>query len=139
MKFRKVTGGFLVRLDKGEEVIESLQAFIAKQKIPAGVLQGIGAVRNIQIGYFDTRRNKYQTKQINKTIEVVSLIGNISYINKRPFVHAHITVADSNYKLTGGHFFKGEVAVTLEVFIRVLNKKLNRKKDPKTGFNFWDL
>ncbi len=55
MKARKIAGGYLVRLDREEEVIETLASFVAAQKIPCGILQGIGAVNNLELGYFDTR------------------------------------------------------------------------------------
>jgi predicted DNA-binding protein with PD1-like motif len=139
MKSRKVAGGYLVRLEKGEQAIEALIAFIAKKKIPCGVLLGIGAIQNVELGYFDLKLNQYRTKKVRKTVEVVSLMGNISYVDKKPFVHAHITVAGPDQKLLGGHFFKGTVAVTLEIYIRVINRRLNRFHDPTMGINFWDL
>lgn len=139
MKSRKVAGGYLVRLERGEEAIETLASFAADRKIPSGVLMGIGAVNNLELGYFDTRAGKYRRRRIRKTVEVVNLTGNISYLDKKPFIHAHITVADSDQKLMGGHFFKGIVAVTLEIYIQVFKKKLNRIHDPQIGFNFWDL
>jgi predicted DNA-binding protein with PD1-like motif len=139
MKARKIAGGYLVRLDRGEEAVEKLTSFAVAQKIPCGVLQGIGAVNNLELGYFDTRTGKYRRRRIRKTVEVVNLTGNISYLNKKPFIHAHITVADSDQKLLGGHLFQATVAVTLEICIKVINQRLNRIHDPKIGFNFWDL
>jgi predicted DNA-binding protein with PD1-like motif len=139
MKYRKIAGGYLVRLDRGEEAMETLASFAAENKIPCGVLSGIGAVRNLELGYFDTRAGKYRRRQIRKTVEVVNLYGNISYLDKKPFIHIHMTVAGPDQKLLGGHFFRGTVAVTLEIHIRVIAKRLNRIHDPKIGFNFWDL
>ncbi len=139
MKSRKVTGGYLVRLEKGEEAIETLTAFIAKKKIPCGIFLGIGAIQNVELGYFDLKVNRYRTRKVRGSVEVVSLMGNISYVDKKPFVHAHITVAGPDQKLLGGHFFKGKVSVTLEIYIQVINRRLNRFHDPAMGFNFWDL
>ena len=139
MKSRKVPGGFLLRLEKGEEAIASLTEFVSRKKIPCGVIQGIGAVRDLTLGYFDLKVNKYRRKSIRRTVEVVSLLGNISYVDKKPFIHTHITIAGPDQKLLGGHFFKGTVAVTLEIYIHVINRKLNRFHDPEMGFNFWDL
>lgn len=136
---RKVAGGYLIRLEKGEETVSSLSSFIGRRRIGAGVIQGIGAIRNLRIGYFDAPRKSYRTTTIRKTVEVVSLSGNVSYLNGRPFVHLHVAVADDKHRLRGGHLFHGEVAVTLELYIRVFSRKLVRKPDPETGFNFWQL
>lgn len=128
-----------MRLEKGEEAIATLTSFVAQNKIPCGFLQGIGAIRDVELGYFDVRTGKYKTKKIKRTVEVVSLLGNISYKDKKPFVHAHVALADSQQKLMGGHFFAGTVAVTMEIFIQVVRGKLNRFHDQKMGFSFWDL
>ena len=139
MKSRKVSGGWLIRLERGEEAIESLTSFAAKNKIPCGFLQGIGAINAVELGYFDLRQKKYRRKKIGKTVEVVSLLGNISWVDNKPFVHAHISVAGTDQKLMGGHFFKGTVAVTLEIYLLVVSRKLKRFHDSEMGFNFWDL
>jgi len=139
MKSRKVPGGWLIRLGRGEEALATLTAFAVKNKIPCGFLQGIGAINSVELGYFDLRHKKYRRKKINRTVEVISLLGNISWVDKKPFVHAHITIAGPDQKLLGGHFFKGTVAVTLEIYLQVVRRKLKRYHDSEVGFNFWDL
>ena len=50
MKYRKVEDGYLLRLEKGEEVVETLTAFIKNQKIQAGFITGMGAVNPLGCG-----------------------------------------------------------------------------------------
>ena len=128
-----------MRLDRGEEVVEVLTSFAIQKKIAAGVLQGIGAIKNVTLGYFDTTAGRYRKRRIAKTVEVISLTGNLSYFEGKPVIHAHVAVAGPDYRLLGGHLFSATVAVTLEIFIRVFPRRLNRKHDPAVGFNFWDL
>jgi len=139
MKSRAVAGGYLIRLEKGEKAMVSLVSFAEKHGIQCGILQGIGAVRDLELGYFDTAAGEYRRRRIQQTVEVVSLSGNISMLDGKPFIHAHIAVAGPDQKLLGGHFFGGVVAVTLEIFIRIIPGELTRKPDPAVGFNFWDL
>jgi predicted DNA-binding protein with PD1-like motif len=139
MKSRKVAGGFLVLLEAGDEVLSSLSALVSKKKIPCGFIQGIGAIKNSELCYFDTKSKKYRVKKVKSTVEVLSLTGNISHLERKPFIHVHATVAGPGQKIMGGHLFKATVAVTLEIFIQVISRRLNRKYDPKIGFNFWDL
>ena len=47
MKSRRIADGYLVRLERGEEVIAALTLFAADKKIPCGFLEGIGAVREV--------------------------------------------------------------------------------------------
>jgi len=139
MKARKIAGGYLVRLERGEEAVETLASFVARKKIPCGFLQGIGAVKNVELGYFDTKIGKYRKRRIRGTVEVISLTGNISYLDKKPFIHAHVALAGPDQKLMGGHLFSGSVAITLEIYIKVVSRRLNRILDSQVGFNFWDL
>jgi len=139
MKSRRIADGFLVRLERGEEVIAELTAFAADKKIPWGFLQGIGAIREVTLGYFDTDTNRYRTKRIRETVEVVSLIGNISHLDNKPSIHAHIVVAGPEQRLLGGHFIEGTVAVTLEIIVTVISTRLVRTPDTKTGYALWDL
>lgn len=139
MRWRRVPTGYLIRLEKGEEAVASLTAFVSAQKIPCGIVQGIGALRDITLGYFDLRRKQYSRKKIKKVSEVVSLSGNISYLDGSPYLHTHIVIAGPDHHVLGGHFFSGIVAITLEVSILAISKKLNRAYDAEMGFNFWDL
>ncbi|MDD4052947.1 MAG: DNA-binding protein [candidate division Zixibacteria bacterium] len=137
MRSRAVAGGYLVRLDRGEEVIETLTSFAARRKIGCGFLQGIGAVENAEIGYFDLAKKKYRRRTIASVAEAVGLNGNISLLDGKPFIHAHIILAGPDQKVAGGHLFSANVAITLEIYVRVIRGRLIRKHDPKTGFNFW--
>jgi uncharacterized protein len=139
MRSRAVAGGFLVRLDRGEEVIEAMTSFAARRKIGCGFLQGIGAVEKAEIGYFDLARKNYRRRALSPVAEVVGLSGNISLLNGQPFIHAHIILAGPDQKVLGGHLFAATVAITLELYVRVIRGRLVRKHDPKTGFNYWHI
>jgi len=139
MNSRKVAGGYVVRLDRGEEAVTSLAAFVKAHDIPCGFLQGIGSIRDAELGYFDTRTNEYRRRSFSEAAEVVSLTGNISWVDNEPMIHAHAAIAGPDRNLLGGHLFSGIVAVTLEIFIHVIPDKLTRTKDPELGFSRWDL
>lgn len=139
MEFQKVENGFLVRLIRGEKVTETLAKFIEEQEIVGGVLSGIGAVENVTLGYFDRDKKQYLRSEFNDIYEVVSFIGNISYVNDEPFVHAHITLGDKKFQSHVGHFFEGTVSVTMEFFIRTFDKKIRREKDDDLQLNLLKL
>lgn len=136
MKSREVAGGLLVRLERGEDVIETLTS---ERNIPGGIVSGIGAIRNVELGYFDTAVGDYRRRSISDIVELVNLAGNISHLNSRPFVHLHAAIADSDQRLLGGHLFAGVVAGTAELFTRIIDTRLDRVHDDQTGYNVWDL
>ncbi|MEZ5359476.1 MAG: PPC domain-containing DNA-binding protein [Candidatus Zixiibacteriota bacterium] len=136
---RNVADGYLVRLDRNEEVISTLTSFIIESDISSGIIQGIGAIHNIEIGYFDVPQKQYIRHVFDNTYEVISLNGNISRLDNKPFVHLHVAIADEHHQLFGGHLFKASVAVTLELYIKTFDCTIERKPDKDFGFNFWHL
>lgn len=139
MEYQEVKDGFLVRLIRGEKITETLLQFINEKEIPGGILTGIGAIEKVTLGYFDRDKKEYLRKEFNDIYEVVSFLGNISYVNDEPFVHAHITLGDNKFQSHVGHFFEGTVAVTMEIFIRTFEDKIYREKDEDLQLNLLKL
>lgn len=140
MQYRKVENGYLLRLEKGEEVISSLTRFVSDRKIPAGFITAMGAITNATIGIYDTDRKEYLKKTYAQDLEVGNLTANISYLEDgEPFVHAHVVLSDCSLNAFTGHLFEATVSVTLETYIQVFKKKLDRVEDPSMGFKFWQL
>jgi len=44
-------------------------------------------------------------------MEMTSLMGNISIMEGEPFPHLHVTLADANFQLLGGHLSESEIGV----------------------------
>jgi len=139
MQTKKITDGFVVKLDKGEQLVDSLIKFARQEKVDSGSVTGIGAVTNVTLGYFDREQKKYLEKKFEEVYELVSLLGSIATINYQPILHLHIIISDRNYKVYAGHLFSAEVAVTAEIFVRAYPEPLLRKKDPQFGLNLLDL
>jgi predicted DNA-binding protein with PD1-like motif len=62
-------------------------------------------------------------------------MGNVSLLNNKPFIHAHITVSDGSLNVKGGHLKTALVSVTCEIFFTKFNKKLVRQFDEQVGIN----
>ncbi len=139
MVFNKMDSGFWLRLKRGEPVIESMTRFAREQEITAAQISGIGAVSGVTLGYFDLTRREYNRKKFDGVYELLNLAGNISLVDGEPFVHAHIVLANPDYQVIGGHLFEAEVAVTVEIVLRVFPQKINRKFDPEVNLKLWDL
>ncbi len=139
MQTKRVADGFVVKLDKGEQLVDSLIKFARQEKVDSGSVTGIGAVTNLTLGYFDREQKKYLEKKFEDVYELVSLVGSIATINYQPILHLHIIISDRNYKVYAGHLFSAEVAVTGEIFVRAYPDPLLRKNDPQFGLNLLDL
>ncbi len=133
MKVIKIEDGYLCVLKKGEEVIKTLTDFCVENKINSGFVSGIGAVEDINIGYFDEKKKEYIYSEIKESCEVLSMTGDISLKDKKPFLHLHIVLGKKDFNAIGGHLFKAFVSATLEVFILPSKKSFIRNLDDETG------
>jgi predicted DNA-binding protein with PD1-like motif len=139
MKYFVLGSTYLVRLDAGDKVMASLTSLCERDRIGAGVFSGLGAVSEAEIGYFDTSSKDYSTITIWGPAEVVSLLGNVSVKDGRPFLHAHIALADRTYGVRGGHLKEAVVAATVEVTLTRFFEEIGRTKDAGSGVDILDL
>jgi predicted DNA-binding protein with PD1-like motif len=135
MQYEKVQGGYFVRLEKGEGILPTVSAFAAQKRIGGGSLSGLGAVEKVVLGYFDRTKREYLQKKFTGIFELISLVGNVAYVDGEPFVHAHAVIADRKMVPHAGHLFAGTIAVTGEFYLAVAGKKFRRQRDPQTGLN----
>ena len=139
MKAKKYQHYYVVRLEKNEEIISSLNKIAEEKKISGAFFFGLGVGKKLVLGYFDARKKSYIKKLFEGEYEFVSLSGNISRFSKETVIHAHAAITDKNFNAFGGHLFHGVVPATLELIILPTGERLNRKKDRKTGLNLLDL
>jgi len=139
MKFEAVDDGYLLRLERGEEIVETLTRFASANRIPSGVLSGIGAADRIRCGYFDPASGGYVEEAFDGNLEILSLSGNLSWAEGRPLPHIHIVFSDEEMRARGGHLIEGHVSVTCEIRLRTFSRRLERTHDPATGLKLLDL
>ncbi|MHC4663140.1 MAG: PPC domain-containing DNA-binding protein [Planctomycetota bacterium] len=139
MKYWNEGNTFFLKLEKGDEVIESLVSFAAKEKIESATISGIGAIEQVTLGYFDVEAREYEQKDFPFSMELGALVGNITHLDGKPTVHAHATIGGPDLKAYTGHLFKGTVSVTGEILITKHPVKMERSFDEDIGLNLIDL
>jgi len=139
VKYKTIEEGYFVRLEKGEKLMETLGKFVSGKRIPSAFLSGIGAVRQSTLAFYILKEKRYAEKLFPEEMELVSIIGNLSWINYKPILHLHATMADTEHRCFGGHLIETEVAVTAEIRISVNKENVERKMDEEIGLNLLDL
>ena len=130
MQSKTLNNGYILKLEKGEEVIAALAKFCEDNDIKSGCIAGIGATNNASINYYDLEKGKYISKKFSdKNYEIISLNGNISLLQGKPFTHIHIALGDSDYNVFGGHLESAVISVTCEITINMADNVINRKLD----------
>lgn len=124
---------FVVVLDPGEEAVGCLLDFARQNGILGGELTGIGAFRDVTLGFFDTDAKDYERIRLDEQVEVVSLVGNFATKDGEPKLHPHVVVSKRDGTAWGGHLLEAHVRPTLEVVVTEVSARLRRKTDPETG------
>ncbi len=138
MDSKKVSNTYIIRINKGEKIITTLTSFCFRNNITLGRFAGIGAVHTATIGSFNPSTKKYSEKVFNGIFEVVSLNGNISTMEEAPYIHAHIVIADDQFKTYGGHLSEAEVSATCEIHLEALEDTVSRTYSDEIGLNLYD-
>ena len=128
---------FLFGLDYGSEIVASITALAESLGVEAGIVSGIGALKDAAIGYYDQEAHEYRAVEIDRPAEISSLSANISIRDGRPFVHVHATLADSKGCVRGGHLTRGTVFAAEVSIQELLGRPPVRSLDPTTGLFLW--
>lgn len=127
---------YILRFDRGEEVISALADFCKLERIEAASFNAIGATNDATVCFYNMHDKKYEDHHIKgENLEIVSLIGNVSVLDFKPLVHAHVTLGDSSLNLRGGHAKKLVVSATCEMSLQKFKGWIERKFDEETGLN----
>ena len=135
MEYRRFSDTIIARLDRGDEVITSLETICVKESVSLGWVNAIGAVNEAEIGCFDTNEKKYYSKKYTGIYEIANLSGTVSIKDAKPYLHIHAVLGDKEGSAIGGHLSRAVVSATCEIVLHVLNGTADRTFSPETGLN----
>jgi len=128
---------FLVRLKHGADVNAEILNIAKDNKIHAATFTLIGALKRAKISYYNQEKKEYKLMELQGPHEIASCTGNISLHEGKPFVHAHVVLADEHGNTKSGHLLEG-VVFAAELHIQELTgSKLEREHDETTGLALW--
>lgn len=139
MKFKQFENRYFVRIDKDEEIVESLKKFCVINKIESGYFTGIGASDKLTVGYYNTVEKKFYKKDFEGEYEITGLNGNIYVLNGETSVHVHINFAGTDFITYGGHLSSAVISGTCEIAVIQLDGKIEKEFDHDTGLNIFKL
>ena len=135
MEYRVFRETIVLRLEKGEEVIDSIKNLCEKEDIKVGSISGLGASNHVVVGLFKVDEKKYYSNTFEEDFEITNLTGNISRMNGEVYLHIHGTFADVEGKCIGGHLNKAIISATSEIIITKINGEIGRNFSEEIGLN----
>lgn len=141
MKYKFDGYNWLVRLEKGEKLIENLLKMIKKEEIKGGWISGLGGALSAELGFYDLNAKEYNWQTFDQLMEITSLQGNIAYKNGEPILHIHGTFTRADFSALGGHVKELVVGGTCEILIHRWYEEggLARSVDQETGLTLLDV
>jgi len=130
---------FLVRLERGEEIIESIKSLCKIHDINNAALSGLGSVENPTLAHYRVDSKKYSEKKIEGIFELINLTGNIALFENDIFPHIHVTIGDEQMHAFGGHLVHGNVSATAEIIVTTFPSKFEKKLDEAIGLKLFNL
>ncbi len=139
MTHKQFGNKYIVRVEKGEELVVALKDFCREKDIKLGVVSGLGAADKITLGLFKTKTKEYAPKEFSGDFELTSVLGNISRMNGEVYLHLHANIADENCQTFGGHLTSAVISATFEGVIEKIDGEVGRKYNEDIGLNLYDI
>ena len=139
MEYRKFQNKIIVRMDKGEEILEKVREVAEKEKIKLADISALGAVSEFTVGVFDTEAKEYHANEFKGSFEIVSLTGTINTMNDEFYCHLHMSAGNEKRQVFGGHLNKAIISATCEMVITLIEGRVDRRFEEKVGLNLFQF
>ena len=139
MDYRKFNNYYVVRIDKGEEILEKIKEIALKENIKLAKVSALGATNDFTVGVFKTGEKKYYSNTFTGDHEIVSLTGTINTFNGEFYTHIHMSAGNDKGEVFGGHLNRAVVSATCEMIIVEIPGKVDRKFDEEVGLNLFEF
>lgn len=139
MQYKRFDNTVFLRIDKGEEILEQLQAMAQAEHITLASVQALGAVDDFTVGVFNTAEKKYYANHFEGMYEIVSLTGTITTKNGEFYAHLHMSAGDDKGLVVGGHLNRAVVSATCEMVVTVVPGTVERVFNEDVGLNLFQF
>jgi predicted DNA-binding protein with PD1-like motif len=137
MEYKQFGDTYVVRMDRGEEILSQLEALCKKENIALASVSALGAVDHALVSVYDVPNKVFCRKEFNEPMEISALIGSVSQKEGQVYLHLHVTLCDTNCAAHGGHANELRVSATTEMILHTIPGTVERQLDPEIGLNLF--
>ena len=139
MDFRKFGDTYIVRMDRGEEILAQLTELCKKEDIRLAQVDALGASDHAVVSVYDVPTQTFYKQEFNEPMEISNLCGTVTRKEGQVYIHLHATLCDKQLNAHGGHANELRVAATCEMVIRTIPGEVGRKLDEEIGLNLFQF
>jgi predicted DNA-binding protein with PD1-like motif len=141
MQYRREGDRILIRIDKDEEIVQTILDVCRKEAVRGGVFAGIGGCDWANVGSYIPEKGTFKDHEVAGVLEMVSLNGNVTEEDGELSVHAHVAFSsfdNDTCTTVAGHLLGAHVCYTAEILLTV-TEPIGKVFDPRAGIMVWDL
>ena len=139
MEYRKFGDTYVVRMDRGEDILQSLTGLCRREDIRLAQVDALGAVDHAELCIYDVPTKTFFRKTFDGPMEIGALTGSVTRKEGKPYLHLHGVVCDSDLAAHGGHITALRVSATCEMIVRVFPGEVGRRMDDGIGLNLFQF
>ncbi len=139
MKYRRFDNTIVVRIDRGEEILEAVAELAERESIRLASISALGAVNEFTVGVFNTAEKKYYANEFSGAFEIVSLTGTINTMDGKFYAHLHMSAGNDKGEVFGGHLNRAVISATCEMIVTVIDGEVDRYHDDDVGLNLFKI
>lgn len=139
MKYKRFDKTIVVRIDRGEEILDKIRELAIAENIKLASVTALGATNDFTVGVFNTAEKKYYANEFTGAFEIVSLTGTINTMDGQFYTHIHMSAGNDKGEVFGGHLNRAVVSATCEMIVTVIDGEVDRYRDDDVGLNLFKL
>ena len=122
-------------LSRGASLVDEVLTIAAQERVMTAQVAAIGGVDRLTLAYFNREKKNYEEHVYDEYLEVVSMLGDITLKDGKPFLHIHGTFGKRDMSVVAGHVVSASVFPLLEVVITPTKNTALRRFDDDVGVN----
>lgn len=126
MEYYRRNQQIAVRVDAGEELISAIRTICEKEHITSAFVQGIGFSDELKVRVYKKSEDKFYFKTFQESMELTDISGNIFVAENGIYPHLHVTGADEEMNIKGGHLIYCLIGATAELLITIADFDITR-------------
>ena len=139
MKYKRFDKTIVVRIDRGEEILDKIRELAIAENIKLASVTALGATNDFTVGVFNTAEKKYYANEFKGAFEIVSLTGTINTMDGQFYTHIHMSAGNDKGEVFGGHLNRAMISATCEMTVTVIDGEVDRYRDDDVGLNLFKL